>query len=110
MIIHDSDPQIARESSVPCFKTEAADENRDQLLRSSQAPLRASDLRFFDQRVQRVDRLENMRPRRESNPPIAVLRTAAFPLGYVAVRTVIVRSVVFAAFELDTIDLPCHET
>ena len=75
-------------------------------VQSLQAPARKDRLRFSDQRV---DRLKNMRPRRESNPLIAVLRTAAFPLGYVATRTVIVRCVVCEAFVLHDSDLPCHE-
>jgi hypothetical protein len=87
------------------FSKEKVDEYAASI-QSLQAPTRKNRLRCSDHRV---DRLKNMRPRRESNPLIAVLRTAAFPLGYVATRTVIVRCVVCEAFVRHDRDLPCHE-
>ncbi len=62
-------------------------------------------LSFSDVADQRPNALAGFRPRRESNPLIAVLRTAAFPFGYVA-GSVIAFCGAFAALMSEKIDLP----
>ena len=47
---------------------------------------------------------------RESNPLMTVLRTVAFPLGYVARSVVFARVEIAAALVRDDVDLPCEHS